>query len=73
MVAHCSLFQAVHDELRMALNFALDCGYRSIDTAHMYLNEEVIGDVLQDWFKKGKLKREDVFVTSKVSLKHKRL
>ncbi|KAL7645563.1 UNVERIFIED_CONTAM: hypothetical protein RMT77_003949 [Armadillidium vulgare] len=54
------------DELRMALNFALDCGYRSIDTAHMYLNEEAIGDVLQDWFKKGKLKREDVFVTSKL-------
>ncbi|KAB7495275.1 1,5-anhydro-D-fructose reductase [Armadillidium nasatum] len=54
------------DEMRMALNFALDCGYRSIDTAYLYLNEEAIGDALQDWFKKGKLKREDVFVTSKL-------
>ncbi|KAL7645577.1 UNVERIFIED_CONTAM: hypothetical protein RMT77_003963 [Armadillidium vulgare] len=54
------------DEMRMALNFALDCGYRSVDTAYLYLNEEAIGDALQDWFKKGKLKREDVFVTSKL-------
>ena len=32
----------------------------------MYLNEHVIGEFLEDKIKSGKLKRSDVFITSKV-------
>lgn len=44
---------------------ALDAGYRHIDTAFNYNNEEAIGAVLKEWFRKGG-KREDLFITSKV-------
>lgn len=55
--------------MRRSLRTALEVGYRSIDTAYLYMNEDAIGDELQDWFSKGKLKREEVFVTSKVCKK----
>lgn len=44
---------------------ALDAGYRHIDTAFNYNNEEAIGKVLKKWFTKDG-KREDLFITSKV-------
>lgn len=43
-------------------------GYRHIDTAFAYGNEHIIGDVLKTWFKSGKLKREDVFITTKLPI-----
>ena len=45
---------------------ALRAGYRSLDCAHMYGNEAGIGDGLQKCFKEGVVKREDVFITSKL-------
>lgn len=45
---------------------ALETGYRHIDTAFYYRNERIIGNVLKEWFDSGKLKREDVFVTTKL-------
>jgi len=53
-------------ELETALNAALDAGYRHIDTAFAYGNENVIGKVINQWIKDGKLKREDVFITTKL-------
>ncbi|EYC18916.1 hypothetical protein Y032_0026g1447 [Ancylostoma ceylanicum] len=53
-------------QLTAALRTALDSGYRLIDTAFLYQNEAVIGKVLQEYFKNGKLKREDIFITSKL-------
>ena len=41
---------------------ALDAGYRHIDTAQAYGNEEGVGNAL----KLTKIKREDIYVTSKV-------
>ncbi|CAH1101268.1 unnamed protein product [Psylliodes chrysocephalus] len=54
-------------ELEATLNKALEMGYRHIDTAAIYDNEHVIGRVLKEWFTTGKLKREDVFITTKLS------
>ncbi|KAJ8986019.1 hypothetical protein NQ317_013903 [Molorchus minor] len=53
-------------ELVNALNTALETGYRHIDTAFVYQNEAIIGKVLQEWFSSGRLKREDVYVTTKL-------
>ena len=44
----------------------LNKNYRHIDTASAYKNEEVIGDGLQEVFATGKVKREEVFITTKL-------
>lgn len=45
---------------------ALQLGYRHIDTAERYGNEEWVGEGLHQGLKESGLKREDVFVTTKV-------
>ncbi|XP_077285642.1 1,5-anhydro-D-fructose reductase-like isoform X1 [Arctopsyche grandis] len=59
-------WQATDEELESALNNALECGYRHIDTALVYENEAVIGKVLKQWLDSGRLKREDLFVVTKL-------
>src|SRR4051794_27058548 len=44
-----------------AVRWALDLGYRHIDTAQAYRNEESVGRALQD----SGVPREDVFITTK--------
>lgn len=44
----------------------MELGYRHIDTAFVYQNEEAIGIVLKDWLLSGKIKRKDLFVTTKL-------
>ena len=44
----------------------LDSGYRLFDTAFAYQNEDAIGDVLKEMIDSGKLKREEIFITTKV-------
>ncbi|XP_072387172.1 prostaglandin F synthase 1-like [Diabrotica undecimpunctata] len=51
-----------------ALDKALEVGYRHIDTATVYGNEHIIGKVLRKWFSEKNLKREDIFVTTKLNL-----
>ncbi len=45
---------------------AIYSGYRHIDCASVYGNEKNIGSVLKKIFKSGFLKREDLWITSKV-------
>jgi len=45
---------------------ALQLGYRHLDTAQMYGNEREVGQGLRDSLRGSGLKREDVFVTTKV-------
>ncbi|CAG9530241.1 unnamed protein product [Cercopithifilaria johnstoni] len=54
--------------LTTAVKTALDAGYPLIDTAYVYRNEAVIGKVLQEYFASGKLKRKDIFITTKLPL-----
>ncbi|XP_046549221.1 aldose reductase-related protein 2-like [Haliotis rubra] len=53
------------EECKDTIRAALDAGYRHIDTAYAYQNEAFIGEGLQEYFKTGTLKREDIFVTTK--------
>lgn len=59
-------FQVEDEELESALDKALEVGYRHIDTAAAYYNEHVIGKVLNKWITSGRVKREDLFITTKV-------
>ncbi|KAG8266036.1 hypothetical protein J6590_080381 [Homalodisca vitripennis] len=49
-----------------SLNAALELRYPLIDTAFLYDNEHIIGKVLKDWMDNGKLRREDIFITTKL-------
>jgi len=59
-------FQSKSGEVGTAVKKALEIGYRSIDCAAGYENEAEIGKALQEVFSQGKIKREDVFITSKL-------
>lgn len=45
---------------------ALKIGYRMIDTANAYLNEEAVGKALARAIREGIVKREDVFLSTKL-------
>jgi diketogulonate reductase-like aldo/keto reductase len=51
---------------RQAVKTALEVGFRHFDCAERYRNEAAIGDAMQEVFKGGAIKREDVFVTTKL-------
>jgi diketogulonate reductase-like aldo/keto reductase len=50
-----------------AVSLALDSGYRAFDGAHVYATERIVGTLLGQRFASGVLKREDVFVTTKLA------
>src|SRR5665213_1078422 len=57
---------AAGGETEQAVEWALEAGYRHIDTASMYRNEQSVGAAL----KRSGLPREDVFVTTKLMPVH---
>jgi alcohol dehydrogenase (NADP+) len=54
------------DEVYRAVRAAIEVGYRHIDCAAIYQNEEEVGRALTDAFQAGDAKREDVWITSKL-------
>jgi aryl-alcohol dehydrogenase-like predicted oxidoreductase len=54
------------EKVYRSLHMALEAGIRGIDTALIYRSHVQIRHVLGDWFASGKLKREDVFIATKV-------
>ncbi|XP_004515026.1 aldo-keto reductase family 4 member C10-like [Cicer arietinum] len=49
-----------------AISNAVNVGYRHIDCAQIYGNEKEIGDALKKLFDDGVVKREDMWITSKL-------
>ncbi|MEE9429899.1 MAG: aldo/keto reductase [Melioribacteraceae bacterium] len=49
-------------EVENAVRFAIDAGYRSIDTAAIYQNEVGVGSAIKD----SSIKRSELFITSKL-------
>ena len=54
------------DEVYRAVRSAVEAGYRHIDCAAIYQNEQAVGRALTDAFKAGDATREDLWVTSKL-------
>ena len=51
---------------RAATKAALEAGFRQLDAAERYRNEEEVGEAIQEVFKAGKIKREEVFIATKL-------
>src|SRR6202789_4248182 len=49
-----------------ATKAALEAGFRALDTAERYRTEKEVGDAMKEVFNAGKIKREDVFVATKL-------
>ncbi|GES57967.1 protein GCY [Aspergillus terreus] len=59
-------WQSAPGEVERAVSHAISVGYRHIDTAHCYGNEEEVGQGIKEALASGKVKREDLFVTTKL-------
>ena len=53
-------------EIAEAVKFAIKAGYRHIDCASVYGNEKEIGQAIKEVIDEGVVKREEIWITSKV-------
>jgi diketogulonate reductase-like aldo/keto reductase len=53
-------------DTKNAVVAALEAGFRQFDCAERYRNEAVVGEAMQRIFKEGKVKREEVFIATKL-------
>lgn len=60
------VYQITRDECERCVADALSVGYRSIDTAQSYFNEEQVGRAIAN----SGIKREEIFLTTKVWIEH---
>ena len=51
-------------DTKKATTAALEAGFRQIDSAERYRNEKEVGEAMQEVFKEGKIKREEVFIAT---------
>src|SRR5580692_11581898 len=51
---------------KVATKAALEAGFRQFDASERYRNEKEVGEAFQEVFQAGKVKREEVFIATKV-------
>ena len=51
---------------RQAIKVALEAGFRHLDCAELYRNEDVVGAAMHEAFEAGSVSREELFVTTKL-------
>jgi diketogulonate reductase-like aldo/keto reductase len=54
------------DQTKTATKAALEAGFRQLDASERYRNETEVGEAIQEVFRTGKIKREEVFIATKV-------
>lgn len=59
-------YQIASRDAKQAVFEAIKAGYRSIDTSQDYMNEREVGQGIQEAIDAGLVKREELFVTTKV-------
>ena len=60
------VYQIPASDTKEAVLNAIKTGYRSIDTAQSYFNESEVGDAVKEAIEEGIVKREELFITTKV-------
>lgn len=53
-------------ELKEAVKYAIYAGYRHIDTAANYRNEDIVGEAINECIEENIVQREDLFITTKL-------
>ena len=60
------VYQVIKEECKRCVLDALKVGYRAIDTAQSYFNEEEVGEAIAE----SGIPREEIFLTTKVWVEH---
>lgn len=60
------VYQIAKEDCERCVLDAIKVGYRLIDTAQSYFNEEEVGNAIEKAINEGLVKREELFITSKV-------
>ncbi|XP_015112414.1 1,5-anhydro-D-fructose reductase [Diachasma alloeum] len=58
--------ESLAGNVERAVKYAIDNGYRHIDTAFAYDNEKEIGNAIREKIEDGTVTREDLFITTKI-------
>lgn len=59
-------YKSTGSEIENVVKVGIDLGYRLIDTAFVYGNEKPIGKALEEKLAEGDVKREDLFIVTKL-------
>ena len=55
-----------YDQMKEVVTAGLKIGFRAFDTARDYGNEHIVGQVLKECLAEQELRREDIFITTKI-------